>query len=101
MDISMRGNSAAATAKRRWVTIEQLSSEFPAFSRAAIRALIQRSRPHYNSKGEWVDGNGLADAICQPGGKNGKITVDAIRFGAWLEFWVILARTAQPENHAT
>ena len=87
--------------RRRWVTIEQLSIEFPAYSKAAIRAMIQRSRPHYNHRGEWVEGNGLANAICQPGGKNGKITVDAIRFGAWLERWVILAETTQSEHHAT
>ena len=72
---------------RDWRTIHQLSDKFPAYSPAAIRTLIQRSRPHYNHRGELVEGNGLAGAISQPGGKNGKIMVDAIAFAAWLEQW--------------
>jgi len=72
---------------RRWLSIDQIAEEFPAYTPAAIRSLIQRSRPHYNHRGEWVDGNGLAGLICQPGGKNGKIMVDAIAFALWLEGW--------------
>lgn len=49
--------------------------------------LLQRSKPHYNHRGEWVEGNGLAAAICQPGGKHGKVLVDEIAFGRWLEQW--------------
>ena len=75
------------TPARRWMSIEQLADAFPAFTPAAIRALIQRSRPHYNHRGEWVSGNGLACAICQPGGKNGKVLIDATAFAAWLERW--------------
>jgi hypothetical protein len=73
---------------RRWLSVEQLTLEFPAFTRPAIRALIQRSRPHYNHRGEWTAGNGLAGVICQPGGKNGKVMIDADGFARWLESWV-------------
>jgi hypothetical protein len=73
---------------RRWLSAEQLAVEFPAFTTPAIRALIQRSRPHYNHRGEWSGGNGLAGAICQPGGKNGKVMIDATAFALWLESWV-------------
>jgi hypothetical protein len=73
---------------RRWLTVEQIAQECPAFTAPAIRALIQRSRPHYNHRGERVEGNGLAAAICQPGGKNGKVMIDAVGFAQWLERWV-------------
>ena len=76
---------------RRWLTIEQLVAEFPAYSAPAVRSLIQRSRPHYNTRGEWVEGNGLAGAICQPGGKNGKIMIDGLAFARWLEQWTHMA----------
>lgn len=38
---------------RRWLSVEQPAQEFPAFTSPAIRALIQRSRPHYNHHGEF------------------------------------------------
>jgi hypothetical protein len=72
---------------RRWRTIEQIAQAYP-FTVPAIRALIQRSRPHFNSRGDWVEGNGLADAVSQPGGKNGKVLIDEIGFAKWLERWV-------------
>jgi hypothetical protein len=77
--------------QRRWLTIPQITEAFPAFSRPAIRSLIQRSRPHYDHRGEWVEGNGLASAICQLGGKNGKIMIDALAFARWLESWASAA----------
>ena len=86
------GTDVAATTRlalpppRRWRTIEQIAENYP-FTPPALRSLIQRSRPHYNHRGEWVEGNGLASAICQPGGNNGKIMVDEIAFGLWLEGW--------------
>ena len=73
--------------RRRWLTIDQLAKEFPAFTKPAIRSLIQRSRRHYDHRGVLVEGNGLDSTICQPGGKNGKILVDAIGFALWLERW--------------
>ena len=52
--------------------------------------LLDQQRPccddHLNSA-VLVEGNGLDSAICQPGGKNGKIMVDAIGFALWLERW--------------
>jgi hypothetical protein len=85
---------------RRWITVEQLAQEFRAFTPPAIRALIQRSRPHYDHRGEWVAGNGLANAICQLGGKNGKIMIDAIGFGAWLESWTKISAACQAQDRA-
>lgn len=79
--------SDLAVPPRRWRTIPQISDAYPAFSQPAIRSLIRKSRPHYDHRGEWVEGNGLAHAICQPGGKNGKIMLDEIGFGEWLESW--------------
>lgn len=72
---------------RRWRTVEQLAVAHPAFTVPAIRALIQRSRPHFNSHGEWVGGNGLAGAICQLGGKHGRVLIDELAFAAWMERW--------------
>ena len=72
---------------RRWRTIDEIAQLYP-FTAPAIRALIQRSRSHFNSRGEWVEGNGLAGAVCQPGGKNGKVLVDEVGFAQWLERWV-------------
>jgi hypothetical protein len=72
--------------QRRWRTVEQIPQAFP-FTEAAIRMLIQRSRPYYNHRGDIMPGNGLADAICQPGGKHGKVLIDEIAFALWLEQW--------------
>jgi hypothetical protein len=92
--------AADASRRRRWSTIEQIAEEYgKVFTPAAIRALIQRSRPHYNSRGEWVAGNGLASAICQPGGKHGKVMVDAVGFALWLERWT--RDEMNPETIAT
>jgi hypothetical protein len=87
-----------AVLPRRWRTIPQISDTFPAFSQPAIRSLIRKSRPHYDHRGEWVEGNGLAHAICQPGGKNGKIMMDEIGFGLWLERWVVPTETINPST---
>jgi len=78
--------SGGALKPRRWRTVEQIAETYP-FTGPAIRMLIVRSRPHFNSRGEWVEGNGLADAICQPGGKGGKVLIDEIAFALWLERW--------------
>lgn len=81
---------AGAAPPRRWRTVEQVAQTYP-FTEAAIRMLIQRSRPHYNHRGELIDGNGLAGAICQPGGRHGKVLIDEITFGLWLERWTVSA----------
>jgi hypothetical protein len=92
---------ARQSARRRWVTVDQLAHEFSAFTPAAIRALIQRSRPHYDHRGEWVEGNGLASMICQPGGKHGKVMLDAIGFARWLENWVSGTAPSTADERAT
>jgi hypothetical protein len=80
------------TPSRRWLTIKQFAAEHPGFTEPAIRALYQRIHPHFNSRGEWVEGNGLAGAFCQPGGRNGRILIDEIAFERWLETWVVDSR---------
>lgn len=92
------GGKERAVLPRRWHTIPQIADAFPAFSQSAIRSLIRKSRPHYDHRGEWVEGNGLAHAICQPGGKNGKIMIDAIGFSLWLERWVVSTKTTNAVN---
>jgi len=77
-----------ASPARRWRSVEQIAHAHPAFTVPALRMLIQRSKPHYDSRGEWVEGNGLASAICQPGGKHGRILIDEMGFARWLEHWV-------------
>ena len=86
---------------RLWLSIEQLAKAFPAYTLLAIRSLIQRSRPHYNHRGEWVEGNGLASAICQPGGKNGKLMIDAVAFAVWLESWTGLSADTKTNEPVT
>lgn len=80
--------------QRRWMTLKQFAADFPGFSEAAMRKLHRDARPHFNSRGQWVEGNGLANAFCQPGGKHGKLLIDALAFQAWLEAWTIDAREA-------
>jgi hypothetical protein len=85
---TVRCEGAERTAPPLWLSVAQLGERYPAFTEPAIRSLIRRSRPHYNHRGEWVEGNGLAPHIRQLGGKNGKVLVDEIGFARWLEDWV-------------
>ncbi len=55
------------------------------FSEPSLRAYIQRAEPHLNSRGEYVDGNGLAGAIRRIGGRYGKIIADPVLFGQWVQ----------------
>jgi hypothetical protein len=82
---TFRPDNAVPKAQRRWLTVAQIAQVYPAFTPPAIRSLIRRSRPHYDHRGEWVRGNGLAPHIRQLGGKNGKVIVDEFGFGFWLE----------------
>jgi hypothetical protein len=68
------------------MSVKEAAREYP-FSEAALRALFQRSRPHYDHKGELVAGNGLAGAFCQPRGKNGRVIIDTLAFDRWLLRW--------------
>lgn len=43
-------------------TVAQFSERFPAFTQAAIRALVLNSGERVNSRGERIPGNGLAEA---------------------------------------
>jgi hypothetical protein len=84
---------------RSWRTVAQLAKQYEdVFTPAALRALGHRAKPHYNSRGEWVEGNGLASSICQLGGKNGKIMIDGNGFAVWLEQWTGLSEAPIQKN---
>ena len=49
-----------AQPRRRWRTVAQMAEEYQgSYTEPAFRGLIDRAKPHYNAKGEWVEGNGL------------------------------------------
>lgn len=52
---------------QRWRTVRQIAEKLNGtFTEAAIRALIYRSEPHLDCRGELVPGNGLASCITRP-----------------------------------
>lgn len=74
--------------RRSWRTVEQIAASYPGvFTPSAIRALIYRAKPHYDARGQWVEGNGLAEHVCRLGGKGGKVLIDEAGFAAWLDGW--------------
>jgi hypothetical protein len=70
---------------RRATTVKGLGAQYAeTFTDASLRAYFHRAEPHLNSRGERVEGNGLAGAIRRVGGRYGKILVDPILFEKWL-----------------
>ena len=69
----------------RLATVENTAQVFAAAgqSPAAIRANIFKAADRYNSRGEKINGNGLAaaGAIVRRGRK---VLIDLDRYGAWL-----------------
>lgn len=80
---------APIQARRRVGTVRQTAQAYPAFSDAALRDLIFKAADRFNSKGQRIKGNGLADAgaIIRIGRK---VLIDFDAFEAWLDQ---LART--------
>ncbi|MBK6278513.1 MAG: hypothetical protein IPF57_10500 [Gammaproteobacteria bacterium] len=71
-------------ARRRVATVAQAAAAYPAFSHAALRDLIFKSEDRFNSRGDRIKGNGLADAgaIIRIGRK---VLIDLDAFDAWLD----------------
>lgn len=70
-------------ARRRVATVAQAAAAYPAFSQAALRDLIFKADDRFNSRGDRIKGNGLADAgaIIRIGRK---VLLDLDAFDAWL-----------------
>ncbi|WP_158744351.1 hypothetical protein [Acidisphaera sp. L21] len=93
------------TRQRDWQGINSIAEQSGgAFTPAAVRAYANRAKPHYDSDGSWVAGNGLAPHICQPGGKGGKLLIDKHGWNEWLEGWRLSeaapARSPAPDARA-
>jgi hypothetical protein len=70
--------------RRRLATVAQVSEAYPVFSQAALRDLIFKAADRFNSRGERIPGNGLAEAraIVRVGRK---VLIDLDQFEAWLD----------------
>ena len=70
--------------RRRVATVAQLAAAYPVFSQAAIRDLIFKSADRFNSKGDRIPGNGLAEAgaILRLGRR---VLIDLDAFESWLD----------------
>jgi len=71
------------SAPRDLHTVAQFAERFPAFTQAALRALILNAAERKNSRGEVIGGNGLAEAgaIIRVGRK---VLVSEGRFFLWI-----------------
>ncbi|AUN96404.1 hypothetical protein C0099_08565 [Pseudazoarcus pumilus] len=65
-------------------TVAQVAEAYPVFSQAALRDLIFKSADRFNSKGDRIPGNGLAEAgaIKRIGRK---VLIDLDAFEAWID----------------
>lgn len=70
--------------RRRVATVAQVASLYPVFSQAALRDLIFKAGDRFNSRGDRIAGNGLAEAgaIIRIGRK---VLFDLDAFEAWLD----------------
>lgn len=80
---AQQAQRATFEARRRVATVAQAADAYPAFSQAALRDLIFKSEDRFNSKGDRIKGNGLAEAgaIIRIGRK---VLLDLDAFDAWL-----------------
>lgn len=61
-------------------SVKQFSEKHPAFTQSSLRALIDKARERYSSRGV-VPGNGLAPAILRIGRR---VLIDEDGFFLWL-----------------
>ncbi len=75
---------AAVQPRRRVATVAQTAAIYPAFTQAALRDLIFKAADRYNSKGDRIPGNDLAEAgaILRVGRK---VLIDIDAFESWLD----------------
>ncbi|HXX84640.1 MAG TPA: DNA-binding protein [Casimicrobiaceae bacterium] len=59
----------------------QFAGKYPAWSQAALRALILNADDRLNTRSERLAGNGLASAILRVGRK---VLIDEQAFFAWI-----------------
>jgi len=70
--------------RRRVATVAQVAAAYPVFTQAALRDLIFKAADRFNSRGDRIPGNGLAEAgaILRVGRK---VLIDLDAFEAWLD----------------
>lgn len=70
--------------RRRVATVAQMAALYPVFSQLALRDLIFKAADRFNSRGDRIRGNGLAEAgaIIRIGRK---VLFDVDAFEAWLD----------------
>lgn len=70
--------------RRRLATVAQVAATYPVFTQAALRDLIFKAADRFNSKGDRIPGNGLAEAgaIKRIGRK---VLIDLDAFEAWID----------------
>jgi len=70
---------------RELLTVKQFAQRFPAWTEASLRGLIYGAEPRVNSRGERIDGNGLAEcgALVRVGRR---VLIDTRAFfGPWIQ----------------
>lgn len=84
MQAQQETQAAALQPRRRVATVAQLAAAYPVFTQAAIRDLIFKAADRFNSKGDRIPGNGLAEAgaILRVGRK---VLIDLDAFESWLD----------------
>jgi len=77
-------NTACIQPHRRVATVAQTAAAYPVFTQAALRDLIFKATDRFNSRGDRIPGNGLAEAgaIIRIGRK---VLIDLDAFEAWLD----------------
>ena len=89
----MEQAAAVDTAPRDLFTVAQFSERRPAWTQAALRNFILNSQDRFNSRGERIAGNGLAEAraIVRVGRR---VLIDEAAFFRWIAGQQSRARTA-------
>lgn len=70
--------------RKRLATVAQAAALYPVFSQLALRDLIFKAADRFNSRGDRIAGNGLAEAgaIVRIGRK---VLIDLDAFEAWID----------------
>ena len=77
----MKAPSPIAKPIRSLLTVRMLHEHYPAWTEAALRALILNAEDRKNSRGETICGNGLGFAIVRCAGK---VLIDEALFLEWV-----------------
>lgn len=76
-------NPTSIQPHRRIATVAQTAMAYPAFSQSALRDMIFKAADRFNSRGDRIAGNGLAEAgaIVRIGRK---VLIDLEAFESWM-----------------